>query len=86
MALKPGQKFQGFRSTNDQPKKKLARYQYLSLCCNTIFIHFLLLIRAALGERIHLEEDVNKIKLAPSAGSREMTFTLPQVVAELLTL
>ncbi|XP_032777443.2 nucleolar protein 10 isoform X1 [Daphnia magna] len=58
MALKPGQKFQGFRSTNDQPKKKLAR--------------------AALGERIHLEEDVNKIKLAPSAGSREMTFTLPQ--------
>lgn len=66
MALKPGQKFQGFRSTNDQPKKKLAR--------------------AALGERIHLEEDVNKIKLAPSAGSREMTFTLPQVVAEILTL
>ncbi|XP_057375399.1 nucleolar protein 10-like isoform X1 [Daphnia carinata] len=58
MALKPGQKFQGFRSANDQPKKKLAR--------------------ASLGERIHLEEDVNKIKLAPSAGSREMTFTLPQ--------
>ncbi|XP_046635444.1 nucleolar protein 10-like [Daphnia pulicaria] len=58
MALKPGQKFQGFRSTTDQPKKKLAK--------------------ASLGERIHLEEDVDKVKLAPSAGSREMTFTLPQ--------
>nr|CAH0099809.1 unnamed protein product [Daphnia galeata] len=58
MALKPGQKFQGFRSSSDQPKKKLAK--------------------ASLGERIHLEEDVDKVKLAPSAGSREMTFTLPQ--------
>ena len=43
------------------------------------FIISTILLRASLGERIHLEEDVDKVKLAPSAGSREMTFTLPQV-------
>jgi len=34
------------------------------------------LTKASLGERLHLEEDVVKEKLAPSSGAREMTFSL----------
>ena len=40
----------------------------------------LLCCRATLGERLNMEEGVDKVKLAPTAdGSREMTFTLQQV-------
>lgn len=81
MALKPGVKFQGFRSTTDAPKKKLAKYLIISFSNISYSLTFFFLVcRASLGERIQLEEDVDKIKLAPSAGSREMTFTLPQVL------
>jgi len=34
------------------------------------------LAKASLEERLHLEEDVVKEKLAPSSGSRQMTFSL----------
>lgn len=36
--------------------------------------------RASMGERLQLEEDFVKEKLAPSAGAREMTFSLKPVV------
>jgi len=41
MALKPGQKFQGFRSTTEQPKKKLAKYLSVS---SVIFLFYALTI------------------------------------------
>lgn len=48
------------------------------MCYNIYLIY-----RAPLGDRLELEEDAVKVKLAPSAGSREMTFTLPQVAIAL---
>lgn len=46
---------------------------------NDFLLTLLVDSRASLGDRLELDEDADKIKLAPSAGSREMTFTLPQV-------
>jgi len=34
------------------------------------------LTKVSLGERLHLEEDAVKVKLAPSSGAREMTYSL----------
>lgn len=42
--------------------------------------------RASLEERLQIEEDVDKVKLAPSAGAREMTFTLKQVTQTILDI
>jgi len=88
LALKPGQKFQMFKPKNDDdgdgnqvPKKKLAKYYFLSPKLKKDFSSYnttIAFLRASLGDRLQLDEDVGRVKLAPSAGSREMTFTLQQ--------
>ena len=86
LALKPGQKFQMFKPKNDDdgdgnqvPKKKLAKYYFLSPKFKRIKVFLIIaILRASLGDRLQLDEDVGRVKLAPSAGSREMTFTLQQ--------
>lgn len=83
MALKPGQKFQGFNAAETGTKKKLTKYVstfFFQNAPRTSRFMIDIVYRASLEERLQVEEDVEKVKLAPSAGAREMTFTLQQVI------